>query len=271
MDSAYAHASRAVPLLPHHYGEQVHLVQDVVLLRQLAVLSSPSCRLPEMARSLRELYASLLRYVLLAEWPREQACVPSRMHAQAQDAAIWRGEQVADAPKTVVVDIARAGTLPAQECFEALLRLFGPSAARQDHLSMARTQGEGPGVSGAELHVGKVGGPSDGCYLLLPDPMGATGTSMAKAINFYKARPEGRPARIFALHLIVTPEYLAHMHEQHSDVSVWALRLDRGLSAPDVLARPLGERWREERGLNEHAYIVPGAGGIGELLNNAEH
>jgi uracil phosphoribosyltransferase len=50
---------------------------------------------------------------------------------------------------------------------------------------------------------------------------------------------------------------------------VYALRVDRGLSPPEVLATVPGTRWSEERGLDEHQYIVPGAGGVGEILNNA--
>jgi uracil phosphoribosyltransferase len=30
-----------------------------------------------------------------------------------------------------------------------------------------------------------------------------------------------------------------------------------------------GELWGEERGLDDHHYIVPGAGGLGEVLNNS--
>jgi uracil phosphoribosyltransferase len=30
-----------------------------------------------------------------------------------------------------------------------------------------------------------------------------------------------------------------------------------------------GVEWERERGLNEQSYIVPGAGGMGEVLNNA--
>ncbi|MFO0670283.1 MAG: hypothetical protein U0235_11745 [Polyangiaceae bacterium] len=40
-------------------------------------------------------------------------------------------------------------------------------------------------------------------------------------------------------------------------------------SPADVLATVPGTRWDEERGLDDHQYIIPGAGGIGELLNNA--
>jgi uracil phosphoribosyltransferase len=36
-----------------------------------------------------------------------------------------------------------------------------------------------------------------------------------------------------------------------------------------VLAAVPGERWAEERGLDPHDYIVPGAGGVGELIYNA--
>ena len=50
---------------------------------------------------------------------------------------------------------------------------------------------------------------------------------------------------------------------------VYAFRLDRGLSAPDVLASVPGTRWDEERGLDDHHYIIPGGGGMGEVLNNA--
>lgn len=270
MDPAYQNAPHVVPRLLHHYGERVHLVHDPVSLHRLARLSAPDCVLPEMLPLTRTLYAQLLHQVLLAAWPRTQLSLPTRMAAAEGQRGHWAGQTVTAPARQVVVDIARAGTLPAQVCFETLLELFGAKSVRQDHLSMSRVAGASGPVSDAEVHASKVGGAADGAWLLLPDPMGATGTSMAKAIDLYKKMPPGPPARIFALHLIVTPEYLAHMHSAHPDVDVWALRLDRGRSAEDVLASPPGSRWREERGLNEHAYIVPGAGGIGELLNNAE-
>jgi uracil phosphoribosyltransferase len=72
------------------------------------------------------------------------------------------------------------------------------------------------------------------------------------------------------VHLIVTPEYIRRVTSALENVTIHAIRLDRGLSAPDVLATRPGERWDEEKGLNDHQYIVPGAGGVGELINNAE-
>ena len=36
-----------------------------------------------------------------------------------------------------------------------------------------------------------------------------------------------------------------------------------------VLATVPGSRWAEERGLTENHYIVPGGGGLGEVMNNS--
>jgi hypothetical protein len=36
-----------------------------------------------------------------------------------------------------------------------------------------------------------------------------------------------------------------------------------------VLATVPGERWADERGLTDHHYIVPGGGGLGEIMNNS--
>jgi uracil phosphoribosyltransferase len=99
--------------------------------------------------------------------------------------------------------------------------------------------------------------------------MGATGTSLATAIETYKRQVPGTPRRIVNVHLIVTPEYLRTMARTHPDVAVYAIRLDRGLSPPEVLDTVPGTRWEEERGLDDHQYIVPGGGGFGEIMNNA--
>jgi len=98
--------------------------------------------------------------------------------------------------------------------------------------------------------------------------MGATGSTVSKVLGHYQEEVHGTPSKIIALHLIVTPEYLRHVR-QHPEVTVYALRLDRGLSPPDVLESVPGSRWAEERGLTDHQYIVPGGGGLGEVMNNS--
>ena len=99
--------------------------------------------------------------------------------------------------------------------------------------------------------------------------MGATGRSLSSAVDIYMKQVEGTPSKVIAIHLIVTPEHITRLKQEHPEVLLYAARLDRGMSPDDVLAAVPGERPGEERGLNEQQYIVPGAGGIGEILNNA--
>ena len=122
---------------------------------------------------------------------------------------------------------------------------------------------------GAGIGGMKIGGDVDDAFLLFPDPMGATGSSLATAIDTYKDEGAGQPATDREPPPHRDPEYLRRMTADHPDVVVYALRLDRGLSPPEVLATVPGTRWDEERGLDEHQYIVPGGGGFGEIMNNA--
>ena len=71
------------------------------------------------------------------------------------------------------------------------------------------------------------------------------------------------------MNLIVTPEYLRRLTTDHPDVQIYALRLDRGMSPPEVFETLPGTHWDKEKGLNEKQYIVPGGGGFGEIMNNA--
>jgi uracil phosphoribosyltransferase len=103
---------------------------------------------------------------------------------------------------------------------------------------------------------------------LIPDPMGATGSTILRAVSHY-IENYGTPSKIISMPIIVTPEYLRAVHDGIDNLVVYAGRLDRGLSEEDVLASPLGSAWERERGLNENGYIVPGAGGMGEVLNNS--
>jgi uracil phosphoribosyltransferase len=99
--------------------------------------------------------------------------------------------------------------------------------------------------------------------------MGATGSSMSAAVDTYKGSVDGEPVKLIALHLIVTPEYLKRVSETHPELIVYALRLDRGLSDEAVLRTVPGTFWDREVGLDDRGYIVPGAGGLGEVINNS--
>jgi uracil phosphoribosyltransferase len=167
------------------------------------------------------------------------------------------------------VGIARAGTMPSQVVFELMNDVLDPALVRQDHLFMSRQTNEQGEVIGATWHDAKIGRDVGDRYVLFPDPMGATGSSMVSALTYYKTELEGAPAKCIAMHLIVTPEYIKRVHGAHPDAVIYALRLDRGLSSAKVLKEVPGALWAEERGLNDIHYIVPGAGGVGEILNNA--
>ena len=135
---------------------------------------------------------------------------------------------------------------------------------------MNRLVDERAQVTGAGMFGRKIAGPVKDRFVLFPDPMGATGGSLSAAIKFYLNELDGEPRHLFALNLIVTPEFIRRLTDDFpGQVSIYAYRLDRGLSPADVLAALPGEHWSRERGLTDTQYIVPGAGGMGEIMNNA--
>jgi len=267
-ETAYNKSRFRIPEIEHRYGPQVHLLDDPLAWTQLARACSQGTKQPELGRLVQRLYQRLAEVVLGAEFPRVRMDIATRMVVKEPDAVV-RGQGVAPNTKAVTVGIARAGTMPSQVVYDLLNDVLDPAGVRQDHLFMSRETDASGKVIGATWHDAKIGKDIEDRILLLPDPMGATGSSMVSAIDHYKSKLVGTPAVCIAMHLIVTPEYLKRVLSAHPDAVVYALRLDRGKSPADILKLVPGERWDDERGLDEHDYIVPGAGGVGELLNNA--
>ena len=252
----------------HAYGERVHILDNAHLLTVLARLSSDAAAHPELPELVRTVYRGLLSAVCGRELPRVQAEVPTRMATAHPRAGVYRGPLLDPATRVVVVDVVRGGIVPAQTCFEMLCAVLPPANVRLDHLTLQRVSDGAGRVVGADLSGCKVGGSIEGSFLLLPDPMGATGATTVRVLEHY-LETCGRPARIIAMPMIATPEYLKAVLGASPELAVYAARLDRGLSPPHVLRARPGERWDEERGLDAKGYIVPGAGGIGEVMNNA--
>ena len=265
---AYATSRYRVPQIPHRYGDDVHLIDDPVAWTLLARLCARETAQPDVGRLVRTLYEMLCRVVLAEVLPRTRVAVPTRMVGSSPE-AVYRGVALDPRTKVVTVGIARAGTVPSQICYEQLNELLDPALVRQDHLFMSRIADDKGRVTGTAWHDAKIGRDVDERIVLFPDPMGATGSSMSSAITHYGTALEGKPARVVAMHLIVTPEYLRAITKSHPGVQIYAFRLDRGLSSAEVLGTEPGARWEEERGLDDHQYIVPGAGGVGEIMNNA--
>ena len=80
-------------------------------------------------------------------------------------------------------------------------------------------------------------------YILMLEPMNATGGSTAAGITALKERG---CTNIRVINLIATPEGAAHVHEMHPDVDIYIASMDQGL--------------------NENAYIVPGLGDAGDRI-----
>lgn len=256
--------------LEHRYGDHVHILSDPVLLTHLARLCAQQTVQPSINQLVSTIYYDTLRQVANNEFPRATVSMETRMIAHTPK-GVYHGEIIDQSTKVVTVNIARAGTLPSQICFDTLNQLLDPTGVRQDHLIMGRTVDEQDRVTGAAVGGRKIGGNVDGRIVLFPDPMGATGSSLSRAINLYKQEVEGEATKYIAIHLIVTPEYLRRVTTDHPDLLVYAVRLDRGLSPAHVFDSIPGTHWDDERGLNDHQYIVPGGGGFGEIMNNASY
>jgi uracil phosphoribosyltransferase len=257
--------------IEHRYGDRVHLLRDPLTATLLAELCAKQTVQPRINTLVAELYRHLVHVTVAAEFPRRQVEVPTRM-IDHTPRGVWSGEVVDRDTPVVTVGVARAGTFPSQIGYDALNGILDPARVRQDHLIIGRTTDPEGRVTGAAISGSKIGGPVTDRVLLIPDPMGATGSSVLAALDFYEQHAPGKKldARmVIALHLIVTPEYLMRLRKERPEVIVYALRVDRGLSSPEVLATVPGTRWEEERGLNDHHYIVPGGGGFGEIMNNA--
>lgn len=254
--------------LEHRYGPRVHILDNVYLLSALARIGSPEVAHRDLMALLRSVYQTLLMTACGRELPRVEAGVPTRMAASHPERGVYRGPVFDPEVEIVVVDIIRAGIVPSQVCFELLTAVHPEHRLRLDHLTMARRSDAEGHVVGVDLSGSKIGGRVDGAYLILPDPMGATGATTIRALRHYE-ECFGKPEKIVAVPMIATPEYLRAVLEEFEDLVVYTARLDRGMSDPDVLATVPGTHWDREKGLDAKCYIVPGAGGMGEVINNS--
>jgi uracil phosphoribosyltransferase len=85
--------------------------------------------------------------------------------------------------------------------------------------------------------------PLQGCTALLLDPMLATGASAAAACD---ALQKAGAEQIILLSVVSAPEGIAHLRSLHPEVGIITASIDKGLDS--------------------HAYIVPGLGDFGDRL-----
>lgn len=268
LDSQHQSLSFRPSEIPHRYGENVHLLSSPLMLSLLAKLGSPQTHQPQINELVGMLYSYLMDQVMDSLFPKMKVKRPTRMESSHPE-AVYEGEIINPEVACVSVDLARAGTYPSHLCYHKLNYLVDPKLVRQDHFYVSRVTNDQNVVSGVSTAGSKIGGGVDNAIVLFPDPMGATGGTIVEVYNHYKNEVGGTPRFMVAMHLIVTPEYLKKVTALCPDLHIFALRLDRGLSHPEILKTIPGEKWNEEKGLNQFQYIVPGAGGLGEILNNS--
>jgi uracil phosphoribosyltransferase len=254
--------------LEHCYGENIHILSNPYMMSLLARISRPNTAQPLLNLYFETLYHFLLEQTVNSLLPRVAVDWDTRMK-EFNEYGVFRGEIIRPETRAVVVDLARAGTYPSHICYHGLNQLLDPHRVRQDHFYLNRATNEAGEVIGINATGSKIGGGQDDAYVLFPDPMGATGHSLCHCLDHYKKNVEGTAKKYIALHIIITPEYIKKIQAEHPDVEVITLRLDRGLSTEKALKSIPGTYPEEERGLTDNHYIVPGAGGVGEILNNS--
>jgi len=254
--------------LEHRYGPAVHLLSNPYQLSLLARIGSPDTGTEIVTGLVRSAYRQLFAEVLAREFPVVDDQVKTRM-AATEPRGIYAGPRLCQRTKLVVCAVIRAGILPAQICYELACEVLPPSNVRLDFLNLSRETDDEGHVTGVRLDGSNIGGPVANAVIVIPDPMGATGGTIDRVVTIYRNIPGDAPASIAAVHLMITPEAIRRLTNNCSELSIYAGRLDRGLSPPEVLSTVPGTRLDEERGLNDVQYIVPGAGGMGELLTNA--
>lgn len=252
----------------HRYGDRLRILDEPFLLSLLARIGSPETQTADLPPLVRAAYTRLTHAVLDARFPVEQARVATRM-AATEPRGFYQGPRLSRTTQLVVCSVIRAGLLPAQTCYESACQVLPAENVRLDYLNMSRETDADGRVVGVRMDGSKVGGTIEDAVLLIPDPMGATGSTVVRAIEAYETLGGGRPRAIVAMHMMVTPEAVQHVLAAHPGVQIVTGRFDRGLSDDEVLATLPGTHPERERGLNDVQYIVPGAGGMGELLTNS--
>lgn len=136
-------------------------------------------------------------------------------------------------PDIVVVPVLRAGL----GMLEAVIELA--PHARVGHIGLQRDEL----TAVASQYYSKLPGRLDASFVLMIDPMLATGGSAVAALQLLEAAG-ARQIRIVCI--VAAPEGIAMVERHHPDVVIYTPAVDRGL--------------------NEHKFIVPGLGDFGDRL-----
>jgi uracil phosphoribosyltransferase len=201
----------------------VHIVNHPLVHDALMELRDIRTQPPEFRRA-----ANRISVLLAAEALKD---VPSRDHTVETPLGPAEGRVVGG--DVVVVPVLRAGL----GMLDAVLELV--PTARIGHIGLQRDEA----TAIASKYYSKLPRELADSFVLMIDPMLATGGSAVAAIDLLKAAG-ARTLRMICI--VAAPEGLALVERHHPDVEVYAPVVDRELNA--------------------HKYIVPGLGDFGDRL-----
>jgi uracil phosphoribosyltransferase len=201
----------------------VHLVDHPLVHDALMELRNVRTAPPEFRRA-----ANRISVLLAAEALKDVPAMPATVTTPLgpADGKVVRTD-------VVVVPVLRAGL----GMLDAVLELL-PSA-RVGHIGLQRDEA----TAIASKYYTKLPRDLANSYVLMIDPMLATGGSAVAAIDLIKASG-ARTIRMICI--VAAPEGVALVERHHPDVSVYTPVVDREL--------------------NPHKYIVPGLGDFGDRL-----
>ena len=156
-----------------------HLLSYPYAMSMLERLSSPTPCSPRPIISWVRCIASSSERSPIVSWPQALLFAHENggVHRRRR---LRRGHDRSQ--RVVVVDVARAGIIPAHHFYEGLHAEIDAPSHRQDHVVASRTTDGAGKVTGVTRDGSKIGGPIDDATVIFPDPMGATGSILAGVI-----------------------------------------------------------------------------------------
>ncbi len=201
----------------------VHLVEHPLVHDALATLRDASTP-PELFRRMAVRISLLLASEATRDVPKRQVRVQTPL-GPADGTRVDGG--------VVVVPVLRAGL----GMLDAVLELV--PTARVGHIGLQRDEI----TAVASQYYSRLPGDLTGSYVVMIDPMLATGGSAVAALDLLK-KAGARDVRMICI--VAAPEGIALVTEHHPDVHIYTPAVDQGLNA--------------------HKFIVPGLGDFGDRL-----
>lgn len=201
----------------------LHLVEHPLVHDALATLRDVSTP-PELFRRMAVRISLLLAAEATRDVPRKAVRVQTPL-GPADGSRVEGG--------VVVVPVLRAGL----GMLDAVLELI--PTARVGHIGLQRDEI----TAVASQYYSRLPGDLTGSFVLMIDPMLATGGSAVAALELLRAAG-ARDVRMICI--VAAPEGIALVKDHHPDVHIYTPVVDSGL--------------------NEHKFIVPGLGDFGDRL-----